>query len=276
MIIMPANNTGYKVCDLAERFPSRIAHLISPEGWRTPFLPYALDNGAFSAFIRKTPFDAAAYLNFLSLTHQCIARPMWALVPDTVGCRDSTLAMWRTWSPALLRRGLTLAFAAQDGMSFSDVPKAASVVFIGGSTPWKLGAIKPWCGTFPRVHVGRVNTPDRLWLCHDAGAESVDGTGFFRGNNYQETGLVQYLAATSGLRARESCDGGGKMPDDTDERLFWVAEKLDGRQADGIIRMNIKSARFVADLLDRRRKDKNLRLSVAQREWLTNLEEEWL
>lgn len=37
-----------------------------------------------------------------------------------------------------------------------------------------------WCKNFKRVHVGRVNNERRLQYCEDIGAESVDGTGWFR------------------------------------------------------------------------------------------------
>ena len=35
------------------------------------------------------------------------------------------------------------------------------------------------------MHVGRVNTERRLWQCARLGAESCDGTGFFRGDPVQ-------------------------------------------------------------------------------------------
>lgn len=62
LTVMPSNNTGATVRALADRFPGRLAHLISPGGWRVPLLPYALDNGAFGAFVRQEPFDGEAFL----------------------------------------------------------------------------------------------------------------------------------------------------------------------------------------------------------------------
>mgnify|MGYP003656587610 CR=1 FL=1 len=98
-----------------------------------------------------------------------------------------------------------LALAVQDGMMPEDVPddfdRENGVIFVGGSTHWKLKSMKMWCDNFKRVHIARVNTESRLWKCHNAGAESVDGTGFFRGDQNQTEGLYRYLEeSTKGER----------------------------------------------------------------------------
>lgn len=73
-----------------------------------------------------------------------------------------------------------MAFAAQDGMTPADVPSDADVVFVGGSTSWKWANLRMWTDNFPRVHVGRVNSRRLLEQAEQAGAESCDGTGWFR------------------------------------------------------------------------------------------------
>ncbi len=100
------------------------------------------------------------------------------------------------------RYGWPLAFAVQDGMTVEDVPGDADVIFVGGSTEWKWRTVAMWCAAFQRVHVGRVNTYRRLWECHDAGAESIDGTGWTRGDQRQYRGLLAYLAESTGGRLR--------------------------------------------------------------------------
>ena len=87
--------------------------------------------------------------------------------------------------------------AVQDGMEPGDVPAEAGVVFVGGSTEWKWRTVRDWCDAFDRVHVGRVNTNGKLWECHEAGAESCDGTGWFRGDQRQLRGLIAYLERSS-------------------------------------------------------------------------------
>lgn len=105
------------------------------------------------------------------------------------------------YSPNLRQTGWPLAFAVQDGMTFDDVP-ADCVLFLGGSTEWKEAAIKPWCLRFPgRVHVGRVNTWRRLMACYEAGAISVDGTGWFTKHGGQAADLERFFEHVSARRA---------------------------------------------------------------------------
>lgn len=198
---MLANNTGIRTGYMAGKFPGQVGHLFSPEAQRGPyeFCPYALDNGAFGHDDDWTPEPWVKLLDWARLSGQ---RPSWALVPDRVGDRDATLARWDEFSPMLSEYGWPLAFAVQDGMTKRDVPPDASVIFVGGSTKWKWDTYRQWCADFPRVHIGRVNTYRRLWDCHDAGAESTDGTGFMRGDQVQERGLMVYFEESSGIRKR--------------------------------------------------------------------------
>jgi hypothetical protein len=106
--------------------------------------------------------------------------PLWALVPDVVADKTGTLEAWEKYSPEILSRGWPMGFAVQDGMVASDVPENASVVFVGGTTQWKWSTVAYWCQRFPRVHIGRVNGIRRLWIAQRLGAESCDGTGYFR------------------------------------------------------------------------------------------------
>jgi hypothetical protein len=157
-------------------------------------MPYALDNGAFPAHTKGVPWDEAAWLELLRWAQWSGQAPLWVLVPDVVGDRQATLDSWARYEEEVRERGFRPAFAVQDGMTFADAPGDA-VLFLGGSTDWKLGAIEPWCRAFPgRVHVGRVNTLDRLLLCWRAGAISVDGTGWFhRGQKAQLQKLLREI-----------------------------------------------------------------------------------
>lgn len=200
---MPANNTGIVVGWMAGTYPGRIGHLFSPGAQRGPFpfMPYAFDNGAFGA---GDAWEEAPWFKMLDWGRLSGQRPLWALVPDVVGDRLRTLRKWDIYAPQLARYGWPLAFAVQDGMTSRDVPRDASVVFVGGTTEWKWATAARWCKDFPRVHVGRVNTYRRLWDCHDAGAESCDGTGWTRGDQRQHRGLLAYLEeSTHGGRVRQ-------------------------------------------------------------------------
>lgn len=192
---MPSCNTGAAVRLLFDRFPGRIGHLISPGSWRQPWGEYALDNGAFGAWTNGREWDSGPYLALCEKASAFGRAPLWVVVPDSVGNRAETLALWAEWSPTLRHRyGWPLAFAVQDGMTEADIPEDAEVLFIGGTTRWKWTSLPRWCAMGRRVHVGRVNSPRALRRCAELGVESVDGTGWTRGDQDQWDGLVQFLA----------------------------------------------------------------------------------
>ena len=201
---MPASNTGVRTGYLAGRFPGKMGHLFSPGDQKGPleFMRYALDNGAYSAFTSKKEWDEAAWIRLLDWAKISGQAPLWALVPDVVGNRVATLANWERYRATAARYNWPLAFAVQDGMEPIDVPASADVIFVGGSTEWKWRTVGLWCATFPRVHVGRVNSYKRLWQCHDLGAESCDGTGWMRGDQVQYRGLLAYLEESTGNAKR--------------------------------------------------------------------------
>lgn len=202
MIVMPGNDGGAWWGYLCGKYPGRIASLISPGRWKTPvpFAEYALDNGAF------TGFDAESFTTLLTKAERH-KKPIWVAVPDAVGNRDLTLQRWSEWQHQLTK--WTLAMVVQDGMTAADVPPEASVVFVGGSTLWKWKSVRGWCADFPRVHVGRVNTERHLWMAHEAGAESCDGTGWMRDIEEELPGLIRYLdESTRGIRPQMEIDYG--------------------------------------------------------------------
>ena len=195
MIVMPSNNSSMHLGWLAGQYPDRIGWLLSPGGWRKPhrWMKYALDNDRFRARSTNEQWNEAAYLLMLSKAAALKHSPLWLLVPDVVANREATLAQWQYWAPKLAEYGWPLAFAVQDGMTQADVPSDADVVFVGGTTEWKWATVWDWCRNNERVHVGRVNGYEGLWSCHDAGAESCDGTGWFRGDQEQLAGFERYL-----------------------------------------------------------------------------------
>lgn len=196
---MPANNTGIDLGILIGTYPGRLGHLYSPGKNPEPrkAIPYALDNGAFIAWVKETPFDDDAFRAHVKRFALGRLKPRWILVPDVVTDAIRTIASWHKWEEELRAYALPLAMAVQDGMMWHDVPKSADLVFVGGSTEWKWKTLPMWARHFPRVHVGRVNSNEKLWVCHDFGCESCDGTGWFRGDKNQREGLEAYLRETS-------------------------------------------------------------------------------
>lgn len=101
--------------------------------------------------------------------------------PSGAPCHDATLERWRTYGPLIERHGFTPAFVCQVGADASNVPADAPVLFLGGTTEWKLGphasAITAQAKVDGRwVHMGRVNSKRRFDAARAMGCDSVDGT----------------------------------------------------------------------------------------------------
>ena len=199
---MPSNNSGHAVVTLCEAYPGRVGNLHTPDSIRRPKpVPYALDNGVYGAWSNGREWDCEKYYKALNFYDPVECR--WTVVPDWVADKKLTLEKWDEHSDRVRSMGYTLAFAVQDGMHAGDVPSDADVVFVGGSTEWKWRTMPMWCREFERVHAARVNTYRLLWMAHECGAESCDGTGFTRGDQAQWRGLLTYLAeSTAGSRAQ--------------------------------------------------------------------------
>lgn len=204
MTVMPANNTSWIVDYWQGRYGG-LGHLYSPQRKENPrpHMLYALDNGAWPAFKNGQPWDAKLFIAHIERYAFHALRPDWVIVPDVVADMEATWRNWYHWTPHLHPYDLSYALAVQDGMTPSWVRKEIrpkpGVIFIGGSTDWKWSTLAEWCREFPRVHVGRVNTGDQLERCRAAGAESVDGTGWFRGQPKQIEALGMFLMRQAGF-----------------------------------------------------------------------------
>tara|TARA_R110001632_G_scaffold81753_1_gene181817 strand:- start:592 stop:1224 length:633 start_codon:yes stop_codon:yes gene_type:complete len=205
MIVMPSANTGFDCGVFFGKYPDRMGHLFTPidkNGEPRTEYKWAIDNGVFGAWNAGEEWSGDAFYSFLE--KYSWLNPEWVAVPDWVADREMTLSLWEKHSPAIQAFGLPMAFVAQDGMTPDDVPSSASVVFMGGSTEWKWKNLTTFTANFPRVHVGRVNAYRLLWMAHEAGAESCDGTGWFRGNRKQLAGLERYLTESQSANRAQS------------------------------------------------------------------------
>jgi hypothetical protein len=200
MIVMPANNAKWQV-HYWQGNHGGLGHLYSPGSQKGPYphLPYALDNGAFPAWTKGIEWDESAWFTLLQWAAAQEQKPLWALVPDVVADKKATIERWGKYEPITKQYlpGVPLAFAVQDGMRVDDVPHGVDVVFVGGTTEWKWETAHTWCRAFPRVHIGRVNSYAHLIAASTCGAESTDGTGWFRGDKKQLQGLERFLAEQS-------------------------------------------------------------------------------
>lgn len=201
MIVMPANASGWFWHCMA-RETGRIGHLYSPGAQRGPWpwFPFALDNGAFSCWDMATnTFDESkwsatekAWQALLYWAASSIERPRWAIVPDVPGNAEATLSRYEKYVQQVFDAEILPAIAVQDGMTSEQVKAlipGPSVICVGGTTEWKWATVEYWKNAFPRVHVLRCNSPEKLYWLESLGVESCDGTGWNRGDRKQTAGL---------------------------------------------------------------------------------------
>jgi hypothetical protein len=141
---------------------------------------WCADNGCFG---KGYPGETVWYA---WLKREALTEPelcMFAVAPDVVGDHAATWERAASWLPRIRELGVPAAFVAQDGMNAETFTEWAAfdVLFIGGTTAWKLSetARQLVCEAKrhgKRVHMGRVNSRRRLRLAAAWGVDSVDGT----------------------------------------------------------------------------------------------------
>lgn len=166
------------------RYPGSVGVLIGPSyGKKVPvdkWMPFVLDNDAFTCWRDNHPWDVEAWRKMIQWIRMTRLKPMWAAIPDVVANRNATIANWMKYSEEIKNLGWPMAFCVQAGMTPTDVPADADVVFVGGSDGWKFPNLPMWTEHFPRVHCARVHSPEMFEACERIGCESIDGTGWFR------------------------------------------------------------------------------------------------
>lgn len=145
--------------------------------------PFALDNGAWGAFCAKKPWEPAPFCRLVGALGD---KADFIVVPDIVAGGLASLELSAEWHARCRWRQpkTRLLVPVQDGMEPHHVAELASRpntgLFLGGDTDWKLQTMPAW-GKWCRengifLHVGRVNTAQRIRLCAESAAHSFDGT----------------------------------------------------------------------------------------------------
>lgn len=166
---------------------------------RNEGFPYALDNGAWTAFQEWLAGRRAK--NFLDLAaFEKAVRLMgpdadWIALPDIVMGGEKSLKLSLKWLKKLRRRkalwGQRFMLVVQNGMEAGWMLECIKAVigprvgiFVGGDTEWKIETMSLWANLAHAAgaicHVGRVNTAIRIRHCELAGADSFDGTSASR------------------------------------------------------------------------------------------------
>lgn len=157
----------------------RLGYIDTPaQGNRRPDgVTWVADNGCFS-----DKWDEAKWWQFLVANAHRASTCLFAVAPDIVADAWRSHMRSQPWLRKIQMLGYPVAYVVQDNAEKHPIPWIEfDVMFIGGTTSWKLGpharalvaeakARGKW------VHMGRVNS-ERRWRYADAiGCDSVDGT----------------------------------------------------------------------------------------------------
>jgi hypothetical protein len=140
---------------------------------------WGADNGCFA---KPEKFVLVEYLTWLAARRYAAHNCLFATAPDVVG---DAVATWERSLPVfeqIRALGFPATLAAQDGIENMQIDwDAFDVLFIGGSTEWKLSHhVRVLVAEAKRrgkwVHMGRVNSLLRLKTAAMFGCDSADGT----------------------------------------------------------------------------------------------------
>ena len=141
-------------------------------------LIWCADNGCYG---KGYPGDEK-WIDWLRSNAHDTETCLFATAPDVVGDAAATLARSAPWLSKIRALGYPAALVAQDGLEHLPIPwDDFDVLFIGGSTEWKLGPesraiVAEAKARGKHVHMGRVNSLRRYRYAVSIGCDSVDGT----------------------------------------------------------------------------------------------------
>lgn len=136
----------------------------------------AADNGAFKGL------NAPSFVRMLERLKD--RQILWVTCPDTVGNCIETRRKFNIWSPLIRDYRLPVAYVLQDGEQLHRIPwDEIACLFIGGTTEYKLGEETREIVKYAKklgkwVHMGRVNSVERIRYAQSIQCDSVDGTSF--------------------------------------------------------------------------------------------------
>lgn len=167
---------------------------------------YACDNGKFGADGKGKNYPGdELWFEWLSNTVERYGpeRCLWAVAPDVPFDAVGTLDQSRPWLAKIRKLGIHAAFAAQDGCEMGLIPWGEfDVLFIAGSTEWKIGPIAGRLTTEAKargldVHMGRVNSQRRMTIASTFGCDSVDGTYIAYGPDVNLPDVLDWLTTVN-------------------------------------------------------------------------------
>lgn len=153
-----------------------ILHIPRAMYFQYPQLPMAADNLAFSKFHSEYYRTMLARISYYPIE--------WVTAPDCVGNAAKTLDLFYTWKQVIEAYKLPVALVAQDGIENTEIPwQDFRCLFIGGTTGFKYSksVIDVMCEAKKQgklVHIGRVNTVERILHFAQYDPDSFDGSSY--------------------------------------------------------------------------------------------------
>lgn len=157
--------------------------------------PWCADNGCFG---KGYPGDEK-WFAWITAHADRADSCVFVVAPDVVADAAATLARSIPWLPRIRALGYPAAFVIQDGQEDLPMPwDEFDVMFIGGSTDWKLSGharrlVVEAKARGKHVHMGRVNSYARLRWAHAIGCDSADGTYIKRGPDVNLPKVLDWL-----------------------------------------------------------------------------------
>lgn len=190
MKLYQGNNTGKKSVSVCQEHGIGIflcADYRNPDRFRY----YAVDNGAFSAWINGTEWSGIKFLELLNKVGRAQRPPDFVIVPDKVAAGLESLEWSLEWRDKLPDIGTRYYLAVQDGMKKQDLKNVISKfdgLFVGGTMDWKLTTAQEWVELAHEhrkpCHIGRIGTWERIVWAATIGADSIDSTSWGHNNSW--------------------------------------------------------------------------------------------
>lgn len=170
----------------AHTYARHCGMLTSPRNRKNPFeaitlgAKWAADNDCFVEFNPRRILEWLAL--YKPVAHTCL----WFNTPDVVQNASATLFNFWIWSDIIAAYGFKPAFTLQNGMEQHQIPWSyCAAVFIGGDDAFKYSeyvrdVVKEANRRGTHVHMGRVNTVQRIIYSKAIGCDSFDGTNYTR------------------------------------------------------------------------------------------------
>jgi hypothetical protein len=140
---------------------------------------WAADNGCYTTGEWSSGKWGRMMGSLHELDEETRAKCLFVVVPDVPFDQEATLGRFRRYAPVVRGFGLPLAYAIQGD---NEPPwDDFDVAFLGGTTEWKVSESAYAMTVNARnrgkwVHMGRVNSWERLDFASTIGCDSSDGT----------------------------------------------------------------------------------------------------